>query len=111
MASWSEDLIGCSVVLYRAVGSTNQAALFGKNSPLKRDDLRVRALPFPTCKPTYKEVKRVHDTVASIEVYGKSLNIIISCAQRIHSLSRLKSLGGRREKNTLRPILIFIKYS
>ncbi|XP_045483981.1 ankyrin repeat and zinc finger domain-containing protein 1 isoform X1 [Pieris rapae] len=69
IASWSEDLIGCSLVLYRAVGSTNQAALFGKNSPLKREDLRVRALPFPTRKPTYKEVKRVHDTVASIEVY------------------------------------------
>ncbi|CAK1580520.1 unnamed protein product [Parnassius mnemosyne] len=69
VASWAEDLIGCSLVLYRAVGASNQAALFGKNSPLKRDDLRVRALPFPTRKPTYKEVKRVHETVASIEVY------------------------------------------
>ncbi|XP_045509287.1 ankyrin repeat and zinc finger domain-containing protein 1-like isoform X1 [Colias croceus] len=69
ISAWSEDLIGCSLVLYRAVGSTNQAALFGKNSPLNRDDFRVRALPFPTRKPTYKEVKRVHDTLASIEVY------------------------------------------
>ncbi|XP_045498624.1 ankyrin repeat and zinc finger domain-containing protein 1-like isoform X1 [Colias croceus] len=69
ISGWSEDLIGCSLVLYRAVGSTNQAALFGKNSPLNRDDFRVRALPFPTRKPTYKEVKRVHDTLASIEVY------------------------------------------
>lgn len=47
----------------------NQSAIFGKNSPLKREDLRVRPLPFPTKKPTYKEVKRVHETVASIEVY------------------------------------------
>ncbi|XP_038220783.1 ankyrin repeat and zinc finger domain-containing protein 1-like [Zerene cesonia] len=69
IAGWSEDLTGCSLVLYRAVGSTNQAALFGKNSPLNRDDFRVRALPFPTRKPTYKEVKRVHDTLASVEVY------------------------------------------
>lgn len=70
MASWTEDLKGCYLVLYRAVGSLNQAALFGKNSPLNRDDMRVRALPFPTRKPTYKEVQRVHETVASIEVYG-----------------------------------------
>ncbi|XP_072949443.1 tRNA endonuclease ANKZF1-like [Epargyreus clarus] len=67
--SWEKDLVGCSLVLYRAVGPMNQAALFGKNSPISRDDMRVRALPFPTRKPTYKEVKRVHETVASIEVY------------------------------------------
>ncbi|CAH2048775.1 unnamed protein product, partial [Iphiclides podalirius] len=69
VAGWTEDLIGCALVLYRAVGSMNQAALFGKNSPLNRDDPRVRALPFPTKKPTFKEVKRVHDTLAGIEVY------------------------------------------
>jgi hypothetical protein len=71
VAAWADDLIGCTFILYRAVGSTNQAALFGKNSPLKKDDPRVRALPFPTKKPSYKEVQRVHETVASVEVYGK----------------------------------------
>ncbi|XP_039752854.1 ankyrin repeat and zinc finger domain-containing protein 1-like [Pararge aegeria] len=69
MASWIEDLRGCYLILYRASGSLNQSALFGKNSPLTREDPRVRALPFPTRKPTYKEVKRVHETVASVEVY------------------------------------------
>ncbi|XP_028166966.1 ankyrin repeat and zinc finger domain-containing protein 1-like, partial [Ostrinia furnacalis] len=69
IAGWAEDLIGCELILYRAVGSLNQAALFGKNSPLKKDDMRVRILPFPTKKPSYKEVKRVHETVASVEVY------------------------------------------
>ncbi|KAM3965241.1 tRNA endonuclease ANKZF1 [Aphomia sociella] len=69
ISGWEEDLAGCSLILYRAVGSLNQSAIFGKNSPINRDDLRVRALPFPTKKPTYKEVQRVHETVASIEVY------------------------------------------
>ncbi|XP_013145331.1 PREDICTED: ankyrin repeat and zinc finger domain-containing protein 1-like [Papilio polytes] len=69
VGSWAEDLKGCSCILYRAVGSMNQAALFGKNSPLSRDDFRVRALPFPTKKPSFKEVKRVHETLASFEVY------------------------------------------
>lgn len=71
MSSWSEDLAGCSLVFYRAVGSTNQAALFGKNSPLNRDDPRLRALPFPTTKPTYKGVQRAHETISSLEVYGR----------------------------------------
>ncbi|CAH2980700.1 unnamed protein product [Chilo suppressalis] len=69
ITNWAEDLIGCTFILYRAVGSLNQAALFGKNSPLKREDPRVRVLPFPTKKPSYKEVQRVHETVASVEVY------------------------------------------
>ncbi|XP_049873677.1 ankyrin repeat and zinc finger domain-containing protein 1-like [Pectinophora gossypiella] len=69
ISGWSEDLAGCSLILYRAVGSTNQAAVFGKNSPVNRDDPRVRAFPFPTRKPTYKEVQRAHETVASVEVY------------------------------------------
>ena len=75
MSNWTEDLKGCYLVLYRAVGANNQAAIFGKNSPLKRDDERVRQLPFPTRKPTYKEVQRVHETVASVEVYGKCVLI------------------------------------
>ncbi|KAJ2949295.1 hypothetical protein O0L34_g6244 [Tuta absoluta] len=69
VASWEKDLVDCYLILYRAVGSTNQAALFGKNSPINRDDPRVRALPFPTRKPTFKEVLRAHETVASVEVY------------------------------------------
>lgn len=70
ITSWAEDLAGCSLVLYRAVGPTNQSALFGKGSPLTRDDLRVRALPFPTRKPTYRELQRAHAIVANVEVYG-----------------------------------------
>ncbi|XP_061716402.1 tRNA endonuclease ANKZF1-like [Cydia pomonella] len=69
ITGWAEDLNGCSHILYRAVGPINQGALFGKNSPLTRDDPRVRVLPFPTRKPTYKEIQRVHETVASLEVY------------------------------------------
>ncbi|CAB3227206.1 unnamed protein product [Arctia plantaginis] len=69
LISWQEDLKGCALIFYRAVGSLNQAALFGKPSPLRKEDPRVRMIPFPTRKPSFKEVKRVHQTLASIEVY------------------------------------------
>ncbi|KOB76285.1 Ankyrin repeat and zinc finger domain-containing protein 1 [Operophtera brumata] len=45
-----------------------------KSSPLRKDDLRVRQLPFPTRKPSYKEVQRVHETVASLEIYEQARN-------------------------------------
>ncbi|KAH9639656.1 hypothetical protein HF086_007333 [Spodoptera exigua] len=69
LVSWNDDLKGCSLVFYRAVGTINQAALFGKPSPLRKEDPRVRQLPFPTRRPSFKEVKRVFQTLASIEVY------------------------------------------
>ncbi|GBP47299.1 Ankyrin repeat and zinc finger domain-containing protein 1 [Eumeta japonica] len=69
LTSWTEDLTGCTLILYRASGPLNQSALFGKGSLLSKDDPRVRALPFPTRKPTFKEVQRAHATVANIEVY------------------------------------------
>lgn len=69
LISWQEELKECSLIFYRAVGCLNQSALFGKPSPLRKEDPRVRMLPFPTRKPSFKEVKRVHQTLTSIEVY------------------------------------------
>lgn len=82
LISWQEDLKGCALIFYRAVGSLNQAALFGKPSPLRKEDPRVRMLPFPTRKPSFKEVKRVHQVLASIEVYGKTL-VLLACLPQI----------------------------
>ncbi|KAG6444573.1 hypothetical protein O3G_MSEX003453 [Manduca sexta] len=90
LSNWTEDFIGCGLIFYRAVGSLNQSALFGKNSPIKRDDSRVRALPFPTRKPTYREVQRVHETLASIEVY-ESLEQFQKALISITSKSALKT--------------------
>ncbi|KAJ0176463.1 hypothetical protein K1T71_007642 [Dendrolimus kikuchii] len=107
IASWSEDLIGCSLVLYRAVGSVNQAAIFGKSSPLNRDDLKVRQLPFPTRKPTYKEVQRVHETVASIEVYDTmelfQKALIASTAKTTTKTSSDTTISSTKKTNKASP--------
>lgn len=70
--SWAEYLKDCTMILYRAVGPLNQAALFGKASPLRKEDYRVRVLPFPTKKPTFKEVQRIHATLTDMEVYDST---------------------------------------
>ncbi|KAL0838625.1 hypothetical protein ABMA28_016709 [Loxostege sticticalis] len=100
IGGWVEDLQGCTFILYRAVGSLNQAALFGKNSPLNKDDPRVRVLPFPTKKPSYKEVKRVHETVASVEVYDTmelfQKALISSTAKAVTKTSSDTSVPGKK---------------
>jgi len=64
--------INSSVILYRAVGRENRKVLFGgKNPPFSKNDIRLRKLPFPTCKATFKEVMRVYDILSTIEIYGK----------------------------------------
>lgn len=72
---WSTDIALCHRIFVRAP-SFNKALLFGGKSPvLKKDDIRIRQIPFPTRRPTIKELKRVHQTLATIECYGKGSTI------------------------------------
>lgn len=65
-----------AAVLYRAVGPHNRMVLFGgKNPPLDKNNFRIRPLPFPTRRATFREVKRVYDIVSTMEIYGKRLFI------------------------------------
>lgn len=36
------------------------------------DDSRIRTIPFPTRRPTFNEVKRVHQELSSVQLLGKS---------------------------------------
>ncbi|XP_077297706.1 tRNA endonuclease ANKZF1-like [Arctopsyche grandis] len=69
LTSWKDDLAACSLILYRAVGPLNKASIFGAGSPLYRQDLRLRTLPFPTRRPSYKEIQRAYSILATIEIY------------------------------------------
>ncbi|KAH0947857.1 hypothetical protein HN011_005529 [Eciton burchellii] len=74
---WSMHIINSSVILYRAVGRENCKVLFGgKNPPLNKNDIRLRKLPFPTCKATFKEVMRVYDILSTIEIYGPAADFM-----------------------------------
>lgn len=76
LESWSAHINNSSAVLYRAVGPHNRTVLFGgKNPPLDKNDFRIRPLPFPTRRATFREVKRVYDILSTMEIYGKWLFI------------------------------------
>lgn len=59
------------MILYRAV-SGNLPILFGseKDRILNKKSKYVHHIPFPTKRPTFKEVKRVLMTVSTIVVLG-----------------------------------------
>ncbi|XP_071443004.1 tRNA endonuclease ANKZF1-like [Hetaerina americana] len=75
--SWSDQLGKCSRIFWRAAGPHNQSVLFGgKTPPLAKSDPRLRSIPFPTRRPTFFEVQRVHKALSCLEIYGKANNYI-----------------------------------
>ena len=72
--TWNDDYLSkCHLIFYRAA-SSNKKILFGsvtgssKDKPiLYKEDPRVRSIPFPTRRATFKEVKRVHQLFLTIE--------------------------------------------
>ncbi|XP_023217531.1 ankyrin repeat and zinc finger domain-containing protein 1-like isoform X2 [Centruroides sculpturatus] len=70
LQSWNTDLQKCSCIFYRAP-SFNRVTLFrGKNPPFKKDDCRLRNIPFPTRRATFKEVQRVYRLLSTLECFG-----------------------------------------
>ncbi|RUS73022.1 hypothetical protein EGW08_019208 [Elysia chlorotica] len=73
--SWQQLLDSCHFVFVR-IPVANRAMFYsGKNAAFKKDDLRIRVIPFPTRRPTFSELKRVQQMLASVESYGKAANI------------------------------------
>ncbi|XP_057657991.1 ankyrin repeat and zinc finger domain-containing protein 1-like [Diorhabda carinulata] len=79
--SWKEHLED-SLVIYRASGGYNQSILFGgNNSILNKKDMR--SIPFPTRRPTFKEVKRVHQLLTTVSVYDSVDKAVKSFAKEV----------------------------
>jgi hypothetical protein len=70
---WSEDLNRCSHIFIRAPGH-NQAVFFGGKQPIFcKFDKRIHALSVETKRPTFREVKRIHKLLATVEIEGELL--------------------------------------
>ena len=68
---WKSELASCDLIFHRA-SSNNSRALFGGRRPgLARGDPRLRNIPFPTKRATFKEVKRVQEVLARVEILTK----------------------------------------
>jgi hypothetical protein len=71
LSSWSHHITRCSRIFLRAPTYSKSTFHGGKNPILTKTDSRIRLVPFPTRRPTFKELHRVHELLATIECYGR----------------------------------------
>lgn len=65
--SWKDvHISSCSYIFLRAPHHSKGIFYNGKTAPLDRKDVRIKGIPFPTRRPTFNELKRVHSELFSI---------------------------------------------
>ena len=109
LTTWKTELSKCSLIFYRAV-SSNKRILFGKigSEPvLQKNDDRILTIPFPTRRATFKEVKRVHEQLMTIEIHHETVEDL---KQRLlkkrssRNISKGKKSQIRRSKSRDSPV-------
>ena len=70
LVTWTDNLKASDRIFIRVPSYNKTIYYSGRNSPMQKDDARIRMIPFSTRRPTMKEAKRVHDILATIECYG-----------------------------------------
>ena len=76
LSEWSEQVSCCDRIFLRASGSAKQTFFATKAPLLDKRDSRLRMVPFPTRRPTFKELKRVWLELSNVTVYGKFVLVI-----------------------------------
>ncbi|GFO31605.1 ankyrin repeat and Zinc finger domain-containing protein 1-like [Plakobranchus ocellatus] len=71
LSKWQDHLKSCNFVFVRIPVANRGMFYAGKNAPFQKDDMRIRVIPFPTRRPTFSELKRVHQMLSCVECYGK----------------------------------------
>lgn len=66
LESWRSYMSSSSLVFWNQ-SNTGRQCLFAASSPLKKDDERLRNMPFTTFKPSLEEVSRCYNLLSSID--------------------------------------------
>ncbi|XP_057709405.1 ankyrin repeat and zinc finger domain-containing protein 1 isoform X2 [Corythoichthys intestinalis] len=75
LANWGEHLKEASAIFVRAPSYNKTIFFGGRASPLDKKDTRVRTIPFPTRRATFREVQRVHNMLSAVLLYGKDADM------------------------------------
>ena len=107
MQEWQEHFKLCQLVFYRATAS-NRNKLFGANSSvITRNDQRLRNIPFQTRRPTFKEVKRVHDLLSRVEIVGdldQADKLMTKVVQKQEKSPKKKIHRSKSRESVCRPL-------
>ncbi|XP_028404605.1 ankyrin repeat and zinc finger domain-containing protein 1-like [Dendronephthya gigantea] len=66
LESWSEHIEKCSRIFMRVPNNYKWIFFTGKKPPFEKDDLRIRVIPFPTRRATFKELENVQKKLSSV---------------------------------------------
>ncbi|XP_056245849.1 ankyrin repeat and zinc finger domain-containing protein 1 [Seriola aureovittata] len=75
LVTWAEYLKEASAIFVRAPSYNKTIFFGGRAAPLDKKDPRVRTLPFPTRRATFREVQRVHEVLSTIHIYGRDTDM------------------------------------
>uniref|UniRef100_A0A8D9DWN0 Ankyrin repeat and zinc finger domain-containing protein 1 n=1 Tax=Cacopsylla melanoneura TaxID=428564 RepID=A0A8D9DWN0_9HEMI len=103
LSAWAEDIEKCSLILYRANGPTNRQVLFGgKEPPLNKADPRLRSIPFPTRRPTFTQLKYVHNMLCTVHVYN-SVDVLTTVVEPKPRRDPVQSKKSHIDRSKSRP--------
>lgn len=107
LESWSDHLTEASAIFLRAPSHNKTMFLWGKAAPLDKKDPRIRTLPFPTRRATFSEIKRVHDVLSTLNVYGKDTDIsnILSPSNKVWKKVRTPGAQPEPYQETTAPLV------
>lgn len=71
LEAWSQHVEQCDRIFIRTPAYNKSMFFGGKKPPFKKDDERIRTIPFATRRPTFNEVKRVHRELSSVQLLAK----------------------------------------
>ncbi|XP_037136631.1 ankyrin repeat and zinc finger domain-containing protein 1 [Syngnathus acus] len=92
LMNWGDHLKEASAIFIRAPSYIKTIFFGGRTSPLEKKDGRIRSIPFPTRRATFREVHRVHSVLSTVDVYGKDTD-----------LSTFSSVSKKAWKKTVQP--------
>jgi hypothetical protein len=70
VSCWSDELAACDRIFWRAASGNRMVLFGGKEPPLDRKDTRLRTIPFPTRRATFREIQRVKDVLSTVRCHG-----------------------------------------
>uniref|UniRef100_A0A8K9V1D2 Ankyrin repeat and zinc finger peptidyl tRNA hydrolase 1 n=1 Tax=Oncorhynchus mykiss TaxID=8022 RepID=A0A8K9V1D2_ONCMY len=107
LESWSDHLTDASAIFLRAPSHNKTLFLGGKAAPLVKKDPRIRTLPFPTRRATFREIKRVHDVLSTLNIYGKDTDIsdILSPSNKVWKKARTPVAQPEPSQETTAPLV------
>ncbi|XP_070980337.1 tRNA endonuclease ANKZF1 [Oncorhynchus clarkii lewisi] len=107
LESWSDHLTDASAIFLRAPSHNKTMFLGGKAAPLVKKDPRIRTLPFPTRRATFREIKRVHDVLSTLNIYGKDTDIsdILSPSNKVWKKARTPVAQPEPSQETTAPLV------